>query len=164
MLIVLMGVAGSGKTTIGTLLGQRLGWPFFDGDDFHPPENRAKMAAGQPLDDDDRRPWLARINDHLRELERADTSAIVACSALKQQYREWLAAGLRDLRFVYLRGSPALIAERIRARQGHFMPPALLESQFATLEEPGDAVVVDVDVGPGEIVRRIAETLGASRK
>lgn len=159
MLIVLMGVAGSGKTTIGTLLGQRLGIPFFDGDDFHPPENRAKMAAGQPLTDDDRRPWLARINVHLRELERTDTGAIVACSALKQQYRDILAEGLTSLRFVYLRGTPALIAERMRARQGHFMPPALLDSQFATLEEPRDATVVEVDAGPEEVVARIIGAL-----
>lgn len=155
MLIVIMGVAGSGKTTIGTLLGQQLGIPFFDGDDFHPPENRAKMAAGHPLTDDDRRPWLASINAHLREQERNGASAIVACSALKQQYRVWLAAGLRDLRFVYLRGTPALIAERMRSRQGHFMPPALLDSQFATLEEPRDAVVVEVDASPEEIVERV---------
>lgn len=159
MLIVIMGVAGSGKTTIGTLLGQRLGIPFFDGDDFHPPENRAKMAAGHPLTDDDRRPWLASINAHLREQERMGASAIVACSALKQHYRDLLAEGLTNLRFVYLRGTPALIADRMRARQGHFMPPALLDSQFAALEEPGDAVVVGVDVGPAEIVERVVEAL-----
>ncbi len=155
MLIVLMGVAGSGKTTIGTLLGQRLGIPFFDGDDFHLAENRAKMAAGQPLTDDDRRPWLARINAHLRQQDRNDASTIVACSALKQHYRDILAEGISTLRFVYLRGTPALIGERMRARQGHFMPPALLDSQFATLEEPGDAIVVEVDAAPGEIVERI---------
>lgn len=159
MLIVLMGVAGSGKTTIGTLLGQRLGIPFYDGDDFHPPENRAKMAAGQPLTDDDRRPWLERIHAQLREQERNGASAIVACSALKQQYRDILAEGLTSLRFVYLRGTPALIAERMRARQGHFMPPALLDSQFATLEEPRDATVVEVDAGPEEVFARIIGAL-----
>lgn len=159
MQIVLMGVAGSGKTTIGTLLGQRLGIPFFDGDDFHPPENRAKMASGQPLTDDDRRPWLERINAHLREQEHNGASAIVACSALKQQYRDLLAENLTSLRFVYLRGTPALIGKRMRARQGHFMPPALLDSQFATLEEPADATVVEVDAEPEEVVARIIGAL-----
>jgi gluconokinase len=151
MIVVLMGVAGAGKTTVGRLLAAALGCEFVDADDFHPPENVAKMRAGEPLTDDDRWPWLARLNAAL--CGRAD--AVVACSALKESYRRALMNGLADARLVYLRGARALIAPRLAARGGHFMNPALLDSQFAALEEPRNALVVDVDAAPEALVRTI---------
>jgi gluconokinase len=157
MIVVLMGVAGAGKTTVGRLLAAALGCEFVDADDFHPPENVAKMRAGRPLTDDDRWPWLACLNETL--CERAD--AVVACSALKEDYRQALMNGLPDARLVYLRGTKALIAPRLAARGGHFMNPSLLDSQFAALEEPRDAIVVDVAAGPEALVRAIRAGLAA---
>ncbi len=133
--IVIMGVSGCGKTTVGQALAARLGVPFWDGDDFHPPENVAKMARGIPLTDADRLPWLTRlqalIHDHL-----AQGGAVLACSALKRHYRDQLRAGNDGVRFVYLQGDFNTIRARIKARQGHFMKPEMLHSQFNILEEP----------------------------
>jgi gluconokinase len=138
-----MGVCGSGKTTVGEALAASLGWPFYDADDFHPEANVAKMAAGQPLTDDDRWPWLDRIAAEMRGVLARGGHAILACSALRSAYRERLQrAG--DVRIVYLAGDAATIAERLVSRQHKYMPPTLLPSQFATLEEPADAVRVDI--------------------
>ncbi len=141
MIVVVMGVSGSGKSTLGPLLASRLECPFLDADEFHPPTNVAKMAAGTPLDDEDRRPWLETLNRKLRE----HGSAVLACSALKESYRQALSLGLADCRFVHLRGSLELIRSRLADRKHRYMPASLLESQFATLEPPPDAI--DVDVG-----------------
>src|SRR5207245_167182 len=133
-LYVIMGVAGSGKTTIGARLARALDIAFVEGDELHPAENVRRMAAGIPLTDDDRRPWLLAIAARLREAKRAGAGLVVSCSALKRSYRDLLRAGAQaEVQFVYLKGSPALIAERMAQRRGHFMPPALLQSQFATL-------------------------------
>lgn len=143
MILLLMGVSGCGKSTVGAALAQALGWPFFDADDFHPPANVAKMAAGAPLTDDDRWPWLDRLADEMRAILDRGGHAVLACSALKEAYRARLAqAG--DVRVVYLEGDAETIAARLAARQHRYMPPTLLPSQFATLEEPVDALRVDV--------------------
>jgi gluconokinase len=155
MIVVLMGVTGAGKTTVGRLLAARLGCEFIDADDYHPPENVAKMRAGQPLTDADRWPWLARLNEALY----GRAAAVVACSALKASYREALMRGLPDPRLVYLRGSKSVIAPRLAGRHGHYMNPALLDSQFATLEEPASAIVVDIDDMPEAIVAEVGRQL-----
>jgi gluconokinase len=139
VIVVVMGVSGSGKSTIGAALARRLGWEFLDADEYHAPQNIAKMAAGTPLTDEDRAPWLARLNAELRRRERA----VLACSALKESYRTALREGIR-CRFVHLRGSPELIRTRLAARQHPYMPAALLDSQFAALEPPADAVEIDI--------------------
>ncbi|WP_240930573.1 gluconokinase [Isoptericola sp. BMS4] len=148
--IVVMGVAGCGKSTVGSLLAARLGLRFVDADDLHPPANVAKMSAGTPLTDDDRRPWLARVGDTLGTGADAGARVVVACSALRRSYRDALrdrAGG--DVAFVHLDGERDLLARRIAARPGHFMPPALLDSQLATLESLGrDETGLLVDVGP----------------
>jgi gluconokinase len=153
--IIVMGVSGSGKSTIGALLAERLGWPFADADGFHPPENVAKMAAGTPLTDADRWPWLDAIAAHIDAARKAGQPVVVACSALRRAYRDRLRAGHGDLLFLHLSGAPEVIAARQAARQGHFMPPSLMASQFATLEdtvaEP-DAVTVSVKASPHEVV------------
>lgn len=142
--IVVMGVSGCGKSTVGSALADRLGWRFADGDDFHPSANVEKMRAGVPLDDADRAPWLARLNAMLRESAAAGRPVVLACSALRQRYRDALAEGLPGLRFVHLAGSAALIGDRLAARRHRYMPAALLASQFATLEPPADALTLDV--------------------
>ena len=160
--IVVMGVSGSGKTTIGALLAGRLGWAFADGDDLHPQANVAKMHGGTPLTDADRWPWLAAIADWI-DAHRGPGHGVITCSALKRAYRDRLLAERPDVRLVYLQGSQDLISHRQAARQGHFMPSSLIESQFATLEEPADdehPLVVPVDLQPGEIVDRIIAALG----
>jgi carbohydrate kinase (thermoresistant glucokinase family) len=144
MIVLVMGVSGVGKTTIGELLAGRLGWPFIDADDYHPPENVAKMAAGVALEDADRWPWLDALNRRLRE----ERDAIVACSALKESYRRRLLAGIAEARVVYLHGDKALIAARIAARKHRYMPASLLEGQFATLEPPAAALAVNVSAEP----------------
>jgi len=143
VIVVLMGVCGCGKTTVGRALAGQLAWPFHDADGFHPQANVAKMAAGVPLTDDDRWPWLDRIASEMGAIDRAGGHAVLACSALKQAYRDRIAkAG--DVRMVFLRGDHATIAARLATRQHEYMPATLLPSQFATLEEPTDALVVDI--------------------
>ena len=159
MIVVVMGVSGSGKSTTGTALARALGWPFVEGDDLHPPENVAKMAAGIPLTDDDRWPWLDRIVDELRALSKTSPDIVIACSALKQCYRDRLApAG--DVRFVHLHGDRETIAARLALRHHRYMPATLLDSQFATLEPPTDAIVVDIREGVETQVRKIVAALG----
>jgi gluconokinase len=162
MVIVLMGVAGSGKTTVGKLLAQRLDWAFEDADDFHPPSNRAKMQRGVPLDENDRRPWLNAIRAAIIRYVNAGKNAIFACSALKQSYRELLAADAGDLKFIYLKGSPELIAARLAKRRGHFFNPALLRNQFDDLEEPHGAIVIDIAPPPETIAASIIAALALS--
>jgi gluconokinase len=161
MIVVVMGVTGAGKTVVGRQLAAALGAEFIDGDDYHPPENVAKMRAGTPLTDADRWPWLARLNGVLREFASSGRSAVLACSALKAAYREALLEDLPDARVVLLRGSRQLIASRLAGRRGHYMNPALLSSQFGALEEPADAIVVDISDTPEAIVALIARHLEA---
>src|ERR1700722_16339046 len=133
--LIVMGVASCGKSTLGALLARRFGWNFIDGDNLHPAANVAKMRTGTPLDDQDRQPWLKKIAAALEAWRARGKSGVIACSALHRDYRSTIRAGKEDVVFVYLRGDEALIAQRIAARRGHFMPPQLLASQFATLEE-----------------------------
>lgn len=160
--IIIMGVAGSGKSLIGSMLAQRLGGIFEDADDFHPASNKAKMSAGTPLNDDDRWPWYAILRQRILDMRNKTPCYLLACSALKGIYRDKLRDGdpPEELVFVYLHGSRELISQRIGARKGHFMPPALLDSQFATLEIPQeDALTVSVDGTPEEIVAQVLEGL-----
>ena len=161
-ILVVMGVSGSGKTTIAKGVAAAKGWSLLEGDTFHPPANVAKMAAGTPLTDEDRWPWLRAIAAAIDADRARGESAVVACSALRRAYRDILIGDRPDVRLVYLRGSQALIGERMRARPGHFMPASLLDSQFQTLEEPGpDENPITVEIGgtPDEIVRAILERL-----
>jgi gluconokinase len=165
MIVVLMGVSGSGKTKIGTLLAQRMGTVFADGDDYHSAGNKQKMAAGQPLDDADRAPWLAELNGLLRGWHEGGNGGVLACSALKQSYRQTLTAGMPAgvVRFVLLDGSRELIAGRLAARRHSYMNPALLDSQIATLERPrGDSVEVVNDRTPEVVVGEIVARLGVA--
>lgn len=160
--LVVMGVSGSGKTTIADRLAARLDWRFEDGDGFHPPGNVAKMSAGQPLTDDDRRPWLQAIADEIDRVSREGERLVVACSALKRSYRDILSHGRKDIRFVFLSGSYELIASRLAARKGHFMPPGLLASQFKTLEPPDTSehpITVSIDAPVETIVDDIIHQL-----
>lgn len=154
-----MGVAGCGKTTVGRRLAAELGWAFFDADDFHPPENVARMAAGIPLTDEARLPWLRCLHDLLREQVRRGEPAVLACSALKRAYRDILQAENPGVRFVYLKASPALIRERLLLRAGHFMKTEMLDSQFRALEEPEDALTVAAAGDPAEIITEIQRML-----
>ena len=161
--IVLMGVSGSGKSTIAAELVDRLGWTFAEGDAMHPPENIERMAAGIPLTDADRAPWLRRITDWIRGRLEAGENAIVTCSALKAEYRDELRSAGPGVRIVYLRGNPATLVARQSARRGHFMPASLMRSQLETLEEPGPdegVLTVDVAAGPAEIATTIIRSLG----
>ena len=157
MIVVLMGVSGSGKTTIGTLLAESLGAVFADADDYHPAANKAKMAAGHPLNDEDRQPWLETLNRLMRGWNESGKGGVLACSALKEKYRGTLASGMPEgaVRFVLLDGSKELIAERLARRNHEFMNPRLLETQLATLEKPKGAVSVVNDKSPGEVVSQI---------
>src|SRR5581483_9963196 len=152
MVILLMGVSGSGKTTVGQLLAGRLGWTFYDGDDFHPPANVEKMRQGIPLTDDDRDSWLTALEQLIETTLHQRRSAVLACSALKQRYRHRLRHDSEEVHFVYLKGDYDLIRQRLDTRQGHFMPANLLRSQFATLEEPQDVLAIDVGQSPEAIV------------
>ena len=155
-----MGVAGSGKTTVGRLLAEQLGWTFVEGDDLHPPENVAKMRRGEPLGDADRMPWLRALRAKIDALVAAGQSAVVTCSALKQAYRDVLARGRPEVRFVWLTASPGLIRDRLEHRVSHYMPPVLLESQLETLEEPADVPRVDATPPPAEVAESIRQLLG----
>jgi gluconokinase len=157
-ILLIMGVAGCGKTTTAMRLAKRLGWQFRDGDTFHPAANIAKMSAGQPLNDDDRWPWLDAIGDWIDDHRRKRIPAIVTCSALKRVYRQRLMQQRPEVRLVYLKGSKELIGERMGRRRNHFMPPALLDSQFATLEEPRGferPIVVNVAMPHARVIDRI---------
>lgn len=161
-ILIVMGVSGAGKTTVGEALAKRLGWQFIEGDDFHPAANVEKMAAGHPLTDADRAPWLAALRHRIEEILRARGSAVIACSALKHSYRSVLAGdeGGREIQFVHLDVSPEELKRRLVRRHGHFMPPELLASQLATLEESHTAFRADgeqpVDVIVESIVRHFA--------
>jgi len=159
---VIMGVSGSGKTTIGRVLARRLGWRFQEGDALHPPENIAKMKAGHPLDDQDRAPWLAAIAARIDEWRRRGACGVVTCSALKRRYRDIIIGNRPDVRLVYLEGSRELIGERLVVRRGHFMPASLLDSQFVALEPPTPeehAIAVSVDTPAASTVAQIAAAL-----
>ena len=164
MSVVVMGVSGSGKTTVGKLLAERLGWQYQEGDALHPPENVAKMSAGTPLTDADRIPWLHRIAARIDDWRSHGESGMVTCSALKRAYRDIIIGDRPDVGLVHLKGSRELIGQRMAARKGHFMPTALLDNQFATLQEPAPderAIVVDVGGTPAEIVDEIVRRLAA---
>jgi gluconokinase len=160
MVVIVMGVSGSGKTTIGRLLAETLGWSFHEGDDLHPPANVQKMATGLPLTDADRLPWLMELRRLIERYAADGENAVIACSALKASYRKILAGGLDGVRFVHLTGSRDLIRERLAQRQGHFMKAKMLDSQLAALEPPSHAVEVDVTGSPEEIVAEIRRRLG----
>jgi gluconokinase len=160
--LVVMGVSGSGKSTIADHLAKRLGWRYEDGDRFHPPGNVAKMSAGQPLTDEDRWPWLQAIADEIDRLSAASQRAVVACSALKRAYRDILVHGRDDVRTIFLDGTQDLVAMRLAARKGHFMPPELLASQFKTLEPPQPSerpITVSIDAPVEAIVDDIVRQL-----
>ncbi|MGF1520119.1 MAG: gluconokinase [Nodosilinea sp.] len=158
-IIILMGVSGVGKTTVGQRLAQRLDIDFLDGDDFHSPANIAKMQRGEPLDEDDRTPWLESLQQLIQTLLAKDQGAVIACSALRATYRQQLGHGGDRVSFVLLTGSADLIRQRLRQRQNHFMTAELLASQLEALEAPADSLVVDVDQTPAAIVQTILTKL-----
>jgi gluconokinase len=160
MIVVLMGVSGSGKTTIGQKLASILEWRFYDADALHSPGNRNKMRRGLALSDSDRLPWLRSVRRLIQRCMAQRVDAIVACSALKQSYRDIIVVDVRNVRIVYLKGTPEVIAKRVKYRRHHFMAPGLLPSQFATLEEPRDATTIDVSSTPDQIVSAIRAALG----
>ncbi|MCL5269291.1 MAG: gluconokinase [bacterium] len=159
MIFIVMGVSGCGKTTVGRLLAEALGLPFYDADHFHPPENVAKMSRGIALDEADRLPWLERLAGKMADWE-ATGGAVLACSALKEHYRRRLGLGQPHVRFIYLKGSRDLILARMRARRDHYMPASLLDSQFAALEEPAGVLTVSIDASPERIAQDILDRLG----
>jgi gluconokinase len=156
MVVLLMGVAGSGKTTVGRRLAQELGWPFYDADDFHTTANVEKMRRGMALTDADRKGWLAGLHDLIEKLTREKQSAVVACSALKQAYRQQLG----NVRLIYLKADPGLLQERVSERPSHFFPPELLASQLETLEEPINAITLDASQEPATLVADVRRALG----
>jgi gluconokinase len=161
--MIVMGVSGSGKSTIADKLAERLNWTYEDGDRFHPASNVAKMSAGLPLTDEDRWPWLQAIADEIDRVCKAGERAVIACSALKRAYREVLVHGRNDVRIIYLNGTQQLIADRLAERKGHFMPPGLLASQFKTLEPPDKSenpVTVSIDASVEAIIDDIISQLG----
>jgi gluconokinase len=172
MIILVMGITGSGKTTVGQLLAERLHWEFADADDFHSAANKEKMHNGIPLTDADRQPWLLAIRDQIWRWIAAKENGVMTCSALKQSYRDLLLSpgegnahpDASEIKIVYLRGSYQLIAGRVRARQGHFAGEELLSSQFAALEEPRDALTIDVDQTPEQIVDEALRRLHLSNE
>ena len=155
-----MGVSGAGKTTVGKLLALDLGWSFYEGDDLHPRSNVVKMAQGIPLTDEDRQPWLGRIRLLIDDLVSRGESGVIASSALKQAYRDQLVGDEDDVKLVYLKGEFQLISERLEERQDHFMKSGLLESQFSAMEEPDEAVTMDVTTAPEAIVVAVKKALG----
>ena len=161
MILILMGVVGSGKTTVGALLASELGWQFADADDLHSPENKDKIHRGIALTDEDRKPWLASLRGQITKWTAATQNAVLACSALKRAYRDELNVSA-EVRFVYLKGSPDLIESRLRARTGHFADDKILASQFEQLEEPDDALTVHIEGSPSQIAAAIRQKLGLS--
>lgn len=159
MIIILMGVSGSGKTTVGLHLARELNWPFYDGDDFHPQMNIDKMKRGDALTDDDRKPWLTSIRQFIDQLVLEGKSAVIACSALKKSYRKILVEGHKEVRFVYLKGDYELLAARLENRSAHFFEKGLLKNQFEVLEEPENALIVDVSQESRMVVRAIRKVL-----
>jgi gluconokinase len=166
MILVIMGVTGSGKTTIGTLLASRMGWQFAEGDAYHSKENVAKMHAGIPLTDEDREPWLRALHEVLLGWYKAGKSGVLACSALRQKYRDVLAEGIprSEISFVLLEAPKSVLMERLSHRPGHFMNPALLDSQLATLEMPSDALRVSVVQPPAQAVEQILNQIKQSQE
>jgi gluconokinase len=162
--VILMGVAGSGKTTVGEALAGRLGWEYFDADSYHPPANVAKMAAGIPLTDADRAPWLAALHDLLEGSLRSGRHPVLACSALKESYRERLLDGSAGVTLVFLKGSYKLIRARLAIREDHYMKPEMLRSQFDALEEPRNALTVDIARTPAEIVDELCQAFAADEE
>ncbi|AHG72332.1 Carbohydrate kinase, thermoresistant glucokinase [Mannheimia sp. USDA-ARS-USMARC-1261] len=160
---ILMGVSSTGKTSVGTAVAQKLGLKLIDGDDLHPRANIVKMASGTPLNDDDRRPWLERINDAAFSLEQKSEKGIIVCSALKKKYRDQIREGNADVKFLFLNGSFELVLERMKQRKGHFMKPEMLQSQFNTLEIPQadepDVLFIDIDGSFEEVVERCVEAV-----
>ena len=162
MIVIVFGVSGAGKTTIGQLLAEELGWHFIEGDDFHPAANVEKMRRGIPLTDEDRQPWLASLRKVIEKSLAAEENAVLACSALKKKYRSYLRISA-EVKFVYLRGGYERIAKQLRHRHGHFMDPDLLQSQFDDLEEPGpdeEIIVIELGRRPEELTQEIRSTLG----
>lgn len=157
--VIVMGVSGSGKTSVGRSLAEKLGWDFYDADDFHPPANVAKMASGTPLDDSDRAPWLAALHDRISSSLKADQPGVLACSALKERYRRQLLDGNQGVQVVYLKGSYELIWSRMEKRTDHYMKPHMLKSQFDALEEPANAFTIDIAMSLDEIVQEIISSL-----
>lgn len=167
VVVIVMGVSGSGKSTVGALLAGLLQWEFQDADRFHPDANVEKMRNGIALTDEDRGPWLRAIADWIDETRRARQRGVIACSALKRRYRDLLVKNSPDVRLVYLKGDEALIAPRIAARHGHYMPANLLLSQFEALEEPGqdeNPITVSIDAPPGEVAARIVAGLNVAER
>lgn len=158
MVVIMMGVTGSGKTTIGLLLARQLNWKFYDADEFHPPANIEKMHAGIPLTDEDRVPWLESLRDLVKNLLEQKTDGVLACSALRENYREYLLIDDR-VKLIYLKGDFKLIENRLRKRRNHFMNPGLLQSQFDTLEEPRSGIPIDIAPPPKVIVKNIRAAL-----
>ena len=156
---IVMGVSGCGKSSVGKSLARSLGWDFYDADDFHPPENVAKMANGIPLDDSDRAPWLASLNELISSSLKADHPGVLACSALKEQYRQQLMNGNDGVQIVYLKGSYDLIWSRMEERADHYMKPQMLKSQFDALEEPTNALTLDISIPLDDIVQKIIRTM-----
>ena len=166
VIIIVLGVSGAGKTTVGKLLAQELGWRFVEGDDFHPAANVEKMRNGIPLTDEDRRPWLTSLRELIERCLAAGENAVLACSALKKKYRSYLRVN-EKVKFVYLRGDYELVAGQLRERHGHFMDPQLLRSQFEALEEPEPdeaAIVIELGRSPQELVREIKSKLGPAQE
>jgi gluconokinase len=155
MILIITGVSGSGKTTVGRLLAEQLGWDFVEGDDHHPDANIRKMAAGIPLDDSDRQPWLERLERLIRQRLEAGHSAVLSCSCLKASYRRQLQVDPKRVLIVYLAGSPEQISRRLRQRRGHYMPAGLLQSQFDSLQTPQHSISVSIDQSPRKIVESI---------
>jgi len=165
MVVIIFGVSGAGKTTIGKLLAEELGWKFYEADDFHPAANIDKMQRGESLTDEDQQPWLQSLREAITRSLAANENAVLACSALKRKYRELLRVNA-DVKFVFLHGSRARIADQLKQRRGHFIDPALLDSQFADLEEPEsseDMLTIELKGEPDELVEQIRQKLSPSR-
>jgi gluconokinase len=162
MIVIVMGVSGSGKTTIGKLLAKDLGWKFYEGDEYHSRSNIEKMSHNIPLTDSDRKPWLAALRKLITDLLRQDQLAVITCSALKEKYRKQLQIDEQKIRWIHLKGTYSLISKRLRQRENHFMKQDLLRSQFEILEEPENAIVIDTHANPRKIVTEIKRLLRLS--